>query len=202
MGMSKNFKVSNNGGDDWLICWTGQDEKGVHWNVTTNQVHASELFQFSKGAEEDARLIADLLNKHYSNEKPTESLDNLLRVVINESFTSEMEELGRRAKVEVMQLLNLKNDAHARLVELGQTMPCGHLARYAVNGEEGTQYCVMCAFKAEQNAIRNLANKLTDYDTDRNCSFCEKDDWGAENHSENCPMRIAYVILNKQDGRQ
>lgn len=143
MGMN-NFKVSNNGGDDWLICWTGQDEKGVHWNVTTNQVHASELFRFSKGAEEDARLIADLLNKYYSNEKPTESLDNLLEVVIDESFTPEMEELGRRAKVEVMQLLDIKNEAQARLVELGMTMPCGHLARYAVNGEDGTQYCCMC----------------------------------------------------------
>lgn len=27
---------------------------------------------------------------------------------------------------------------------LQSPMPCGHLARYAVNGEEGTQYCCMC----------------------------------------------------------
>lgn len=141
--MSK-FKVANNGGDDWLICWTGQDEDGVHWNVTTDQVRASEYFQFSNGAEEDARLIADLLNKHYSNEKPTEAIDNLLNAVINESFTPKMKELGRRAKVEVMQLIDIKNSAHARLVELGMTMPCGHLSRYAVNGEDGTQYCCMC----------------------------------------------------------
>lgn len=32
-------------------------------------------------------------------------------------------------------------------------MPCGHLARYAVNGEEGTQYCVMC----ESNAWKAYA---------------------------------------------
>ncbi len=27
---------------------------------------------------------------------------------------------------------------------LQSPMPCGHLARYAVNEEDGTQYCVMC----------------------------------------------------------
>lgn len=118
-----NFKVSNNGGDDWLICWTGQDENGIHWNVTTNQVHASELFQFSKGAEEDARLIADLLNKYYSNEKP---------------------------------MIDIKNEAQARLVAFGQTMPCGHLARYAVNGEDGTQYCSLCELEKCNKGLKEL----------------------------------------------
>ena len=28
--------------------------------------------------------------------------------------------------------------------KLNAPMPCGHLARYAVNGEGGTQYCCMC----------------------------------------------------------
>lgn len=28
--------------------------------------------------------------------------------------------------------------------KLNAPMPCGHLARYAVNSDEGTQYCVMC----------------------------------------------------------
>ena len=109
--MSNNFKVSNNGGDDWLICWTGQDEKGVHWNVTTDQVHASQLHQFSKGAEEDARLIAKLLDMHYTGQ-----------LIHTESIQSNL------ANYNAMQT----------------PMPCGHLARYAVNGEEGTQYCVMC----------------------------------------------------------
>jgi hypothetical protein len=66
--MKNYFKVSNNGADDWLICWTGQDNNGTNWNVTTNQIHASELYDFSKGAEEDAKLIAELLNKHYSGD--------------------------------------------------------------------------------------------------------------------------------------
>lgn len=60
------------------------------------------------------------------------------------SETPEQIELAETAQVEFDQLTNLKNDAHTRLVELGMTMPCGHLARYAVNEEDGTQYCVMC----------------------------------------------------------
>ena len=31
--------------------------------------------------------------------------------------------------------------------KLNAPMPCGHLARYAVNGEDGTQYCLMCEFE-------------------------------------------------------
>ncbi len=31
---------------------------------------------------------------------------------------------------------------------LQSSMPCGHLARYAVNVDEGTQYCVMCVCEA------------------------------------------------------
>ena len=41
---------------------------------------------------------------------------------------------------------------HSYLLEevyelLNGKMPCGHLARYAVNGEDGTQYCSMCALR-------------------------------------------------------
>jgi hypothetical protein len=51
--------------DNWLICWTGQDEAGEHWNVTTNKVPASKLHKYSQGPKEDAELIAKLLNEHY-----------------------------------------------------------------------------------------------------------------------------------------
>lgn len=57
-------------------------------------------------------------------------------------------ELAETAQVEFDQLTKLKDDAHAHLVELGMTMPCGHLARYAVNGEDGTQYCSLCLCNA------------------------------------------------------
>lgn len=45
------------------------------------------------------------------------------------------------------QALRHAEEAAAELVALQalQTpMPCGHLARYAVSGEEGTQYCALC----------------------------------------------------------
>lgn len=38
-------------------------------------------------------------------------------------------------------------------------MACGHLARYAVNEEAGTQYCVMCVLEATQLTIINLVNE-------------------------------------------
>ena len=47
--------------------------------------------------------------------------------------------------------MNFEEDLQAYLKQieanydaLQTPMPCGHLARYAVNGEEGTQYCCMC----------------------------------------------------------
>jgi hypothetical protein len=54
--------------DNWPICWTGQDDAGNHWNVTTDHVHASELSAYSLGPEGDAELIARLLDMHYSGE--------------------------------------------------------------------------------------------------------------------------------------
>lgn len=39
------------------------------------------------------------------------------------------------------------------LNELGILMPCGHLARYAVNGEGGTQYCCMCLAEETQKEL-------------------------------------------------
>ncbi len=38
---------------------------------------------------------------------------------------------------------------------LGIIMPCGHLARYAVNVDEGTQYCLFCAADEMFDSLRN-----------------------------------------------
>lgn len=75
------------------------------------------------------------------------------------SDCKEQIELAEKAQVEFDQLTNLKNDAHARLVELGTIMPCGHLARYSANEENGTQYCVMCVLEATQVTIMNLMHE-------------------------------------------
>lgn len=58
--------VQNDDGSNWLIAWCGCDENGNNWSVNTNQIHASELHQFTRGADGDAELIAELLNKYYA----------------------------------------------------------------------------------------------------------------------------------------
>ncbi len=62
---------------------------------------------------------------------------------------------------------NLKDMKEIKLIEanydaLQSPMPCGHLARYAVNGEDGTQYCCMCL--AEQLA-KDIEDIYADYGT-------------------------------------
>lgn len=39
---------------------------------------------------------------------------------------------------------------------LQSPMPCGHLARYAVNADEGTQYCALCELEEKQKTIDDL----------------------------------------------
>lgn len=174
-----NFKVSNNGGDDWLICWTGQDEKGVHWNVTTNKVHASELFQFSKGAEEDARLIAKLLDMHYTGQLiHTESIQNKLA-----NYDAQAEQLKQ---------------VEANYDALQTPMPCGHLARYAVNGEEGTQYCCMCHVSNLDGTIdvlhKTLREIATGLDEAEGCT-CEMGEapGGEQYHAISCSETLAII---------
>jgi hypothetical protein len=74
--MEEKFKKAKNEetGDNWLICWTGQDGNGNHFNVTTNRVHGSDLLKYSRGAEGDAELIARLLNWYYSDELVAEKV--------------------------------------------------------------------------------------------------------------------------------
>ena len=60
-------------------------------------------------------------------------------------------------KLELFQEIeNLYREAHKQLVELKTPMPCGHLARYAVNDEDGTQYCCMCLCEVAQATVKNL----------------------------------------------
>ena len=53
----------------------------------------------------------------------------------------------RDAEIAAQELLQLRNEhkfMSEQIDKLNAPMPCGHLARYAVNGEDGTQYCCMC----------------------------------------------------------
>ena len=72
--MIEKFRKATNeeAGDNWLICWTGSDAQGNGFNVTTDHVHASELHEYTRGAEGDANLIARLLNWYYSDPNAAE----------------------------------------------------------------------------------------------------------------------------------
>ena len=49
---------------------------------------------------------------------------------------------------EIAQLKADRENAYKEIRDMNIPMPCGHLARYAVNVDEGTQYCVMCVCEA------------------------------------------------------
>jgi len=53
--------------------------------------------------------------------------------------------------------------------KLNALMSCGHLARYAVNEEDGTQYCCMC----NSNALLDAGNKALVALEERNKLFEE-----------------------------
>jgi len=80
------FKKAKNeeSSDNWLVCWTGQDGEGNHFNVTTNFVQASSLYNYTRGAEGDAELIARLLNWYYSdrNTPPNKCLRHVYQMDI------------------------------------------------------------------------------------------------------------------------
>ena len=69
-------------------------------------------------------------------------------------------------------LENLKQ-VEANYDALQSPMPCGHLARYAVNGEDGTQYCCMCVLEADKQTIANLVMVDVEEPENEKCPFCQ-----------------------------
>jgi hypothetical protein len=57
--------VKNDDGSNWPIAEFGSDHEGNDWSVTTDHVRASELYIWSKGADDDAQLVARLLNWYH-----------------------------------------------------------------------------------------------------------------------------------------
>lgn len=55
----------------------------------------------------------------------------------------------------------------------------------------------------KQEALR-LAHQLQADDTDRQCIYCSKDEWGTDKHDEGCQYALAYRIIEaaKQDAAQ
>lgn len=61
---------------------------------------------------------------------------------------------------EIAQLKADRENAYKEIRDMNIPMPCGHLARYAVNEEVGTQYCCMCEFEADKKYISELLKRM------------------------------------------
>ena len=81
-------------------------------------------------------------------------------------------ENARKAVIELEALETNLEQVEANYDALQTPMPCGHLARYAVNEEEGTQYCALCVLEADRQTITNLV--MVDVEeTNEKCPFCQ-----------------------------
>lgn len=88
--------------------------------------------------------------------------------------------------------------AHLRQVEanydaLQSPMPCGHLARYAVNGEDGTQYCCVCAANALETELEKYKNFFDEVEWcgDQNKCVCpDCGNYQEQGHRLSCRYRI------------
>lgn len=66
--------------NDWMICYFGKDaETNKEYAITTNNIRASELSNFSKGTKEDAEFLCEVLNLKYNDKfrKMTNFIKNL-----------------------------------------------------------------------------------------------------------------------------
>ena len=112
-----------------------------------------------------AKEVADRTEQNLKDAKRIAELENFIRTrnvvctwcgyTVVYDNENEEEKQAARDKVNAHSLVCEKDP---RTIELKQVeanydalqspMPCGHLARYAVNGDEGTQYCVLCESEA------------------------------------------------------
>lgn len=65
------------------------------------------------------------------------------------------------AAEELEQLHRELAKATGQLITLEMKMACGHLARYAVNVDEGTQYCALCSNGTAYDELKNAALTVT-----------------------------------------
>ena len=49
-------------GNDWLICYVGNDYENMEWIITTDRIHASEMN--GSDAKDDATFIVKAVNNH------------------------------------------------------------------------------------------------------------------------------------------
>lgn len=87
----------------------------------------------------------------------SETLEQRIHRVANEdfamgqitAFASDIAEILKERDTQIAQV-------EANYDALQSPMPCGHLARYAVNGEDGTQYCSLCELEKCNKGLKEL----------------------------------------------
>lgn len=53
--------------------------------------------------------------------------------------------------------------------------------------------------ETEHQKLYKIANILVKHDTEQECRYCSKTEWGQDLHDEDCPFEIAYKILSGKD---
>lgn len=86
------------------------------------------------------------------------------------TYCATMKEHDEAVKEAIAEAVENLKAVEANYDALQSPMPCGHLARYAVNEEAGTQYCSLCVLEATQLTITNLVN---DDEPESSCPFCQ-----------------------------
>lgn len=103
-----------------------------------------------------------LISEHtYSNEK-TGCDKCFCKLDLGELIDKYAKEVADRTEQNLKDLIAVEANYDA----LQSPMPCGHLARYAVNEKEGTQYCAVCngdaLFEAGKKALEYI-NKMNKF---------------------------------------
>ena len=115
-------------------------------------------------------------------------------------------ENARKAVIELEALETNLKQVEANYDALQTPMPCGHLARYAVNEEEGTQYCVMCHVSNLDGTIDVLHKTLHEIALGLDeCEGCTCEMGNAPNgqpyHAIGCTETLA-IIARRAIGEQ
>lgn len=112
------------------------------------------------------------INDWVSITTPKETVNNLIVCNVQEALDPLISEKPAKWVAEISELKENIKAVEANYDALQSPMPCGHLARYAVNEEAGTQYCAICVLDATNQTIANLV--MTDVEgTDEKCPFCK-----------------------------
>lgn len=56
--------------------------------------------------------------------------------------------------------------------------------------------------ETDRQKLYAIANILIKHDTEQECRYCSKIEWGQDTHDEDCPFAIAYKILSGENDNE